>query len=133
MKIKKRLLAIALVASMLCMNTRAASAEVKETSVCGYDVWAETQLSETVAMARTQCESYDAATSVSAVFYYIDTDAVVIQSMSNSHSSNYCSIVYFSLPAGNYEAYRIDADHFVEYSMGTEYGCWSNSTSEKLK
>lgn len=129
-KRKKGLFAIVLATSILCMGTRTANAGVIETSVCNYDVWAETYLSGTVAMARTQCESYDAYTTVSAVFYYIDRDTMFMVPIGGYHEGNYCAIVNMSLPSGNNEAYEIRADHTVEYAVGSAYGYWSDSTSD---
>lgn len=131
-KRKKALTAIGLIAAIFCMETGTANAEVIKTSVCGYGVVADTIISTSVATARTNCESRDAYTTVSAVFYYIDRDNMSMESMYDSHESNYCSIVKMSLPSGNNEAYEIQADHTVEYSVGSEYGFWSNSSSEKL-
>ncbi len=127
----KKLLAIALFASILCTGTVAAQAGILQRSVCGYDVWAETQISKTVASAHTNCASRDAATTVDATFYYIDADNHSMESMYDYHAANYSSIVYFTLPSGNNEAYEICANHTVEYAAGSEYGYWSGSTSAK--
>ena len=128
----KGLLAIALASAVLCMGTRIANAEVKESSICGYDIWAETYISESIAMARTQCESYDALATVDAEFYYVDRDTMDMEAISDSHAAYYCAIVKMDLPPGNNEAYEIKADHSVIYAVGTEFGEWGDSTSQTL-
>lgn len=130
-KVGKKLLAVALAGVVLCTGTVTAQAGVERTSVCNFDIKAETTISETGAMARTSSNGWDVYTTVDATFYYIDVENHTFETMDGYHDSDYCSIVYFSLPAGNYESYEICATHTASYEQGDEFGYWRNSTSEK--